>query len=77
MTRSSSDAFYIGALGSLRTQEKRRRRLLDRGYDERRLSRIHGPVGLDIGAKTPEQIAISILAEIVAVRNGRAARASL
>jgi len=73
----SSDAFYIGALGSLRTQEKRRRRLLDRGYDERRLSRIHGPVGLDIGAKTPEQIAISILAEIVAVRNGRAARASL
>lgn len=65
-----SPAFYIGALGSLRTQEKRRTRLRELGFDEASLSRIHGPVGLEIGGSTPEQVALSILAEVVAVMNG-------
>lgn len=65
-----SDAFYIGALGSARTQEKRRRRLGERGFSESDISRINGPVGLEIGSSTPEQIALAILAEIVAVMNG-------
>ncbi len=67
----SSGAFYIGALGSARTQEKRRKRLGGLGFDEKALARIHGPVGLEIGSSTPEQIALSILAEVVAVMNGR------
>ena len=65
----SSPAFYVGALGSKTTQAKRRERLLAEGLTEEQLNRLHGPIGLEIGAGTPEEIAISIMAEIVAARN--------
>src|SRR6266545_6649766 len=68
----ATDAFYIGALGSRRNQEKRRERLLESGVSEDALERIHGPAGLDLGAHTPAETALSILAEILAVRAGRA-----
>jgi xanthine dehydrogenase accessory factor len=64
-----SPAFYVGALGSKTTQAKRRQRLLEDGMTEEQLDRLHGPIGLDIGAGTPEEIAMSIMAEIVAARN--------
>jgi xanthine dehydrogenase accessory factor len=64
-----SPAFYVGALGSKTTQSKRCQRLLEDGLTEEQLNRLHGPIGLEIGAGTPEEIAISIMAEIVAARN--------
>jgi len=64
-----SKAFYVGALGSRRTQEKRRQRLLEAGLDERALSRLHAPIGLPIGGRSPGEIALSIMAQIVAERN--------
>ncbi|GAB4577946.1 MAG: XdhC family protein [Anaerolineales bacterium] len=64
-----SPAFYVGALGSQNTQTKRRARLLEAGLTETHLNRLHGPIGLRIGAKTPEEIALSIMAEIVASKN--------
>jgi xanthine dehydrogenase accessory factor len=67
----ATDAFYIGALGSRRNQEKRRERLLEAGMSDEALERIHGPAGLDVGAHTPAETALSILAEILAVRAGR------
>ncbi len=67
----ASDAFYVGALGSRRNQERRRELLLEAGVDESAVERISGPAGLDIGAHTPAETALSILAEIMAVRAGR------
>jgi xanthine dehydrogenase accessory factor len=66
-----TEAFYIGALGSRRNQERRRERLLEAGVEESALERIMGPCGLDIGADTQEETALSILAEILAVRGQR------
>ncbi|MGE5224404.1 MAG: XdhC family protein [Omnitrophica WOR_2 bacterium] len=64
----SSPAYYVGALGSKSTQAKRRARLLEAGLSKTQVDRLHGPIGLDIGANNPEEIALSILAEIVAAR---------
>ncbi len=64
----SSDAFYVGALGSKKTQAARRERLRAQGHGHAALARLHGPVGLAIGAVGPEEIALSIVAELVAVR---------
>jgi xanthine dehydrogenase accessory factor len=61
----SSPAFYVGALGSRGTQVKRRARLMEAGLTEAHLSRLHAPIGLDIEAGTPEEIALSIMAEVV------------
>ena len=66
-----SEATYIGFLGSKKTQVDRRATLLESGFSETELARIHGPVGLNIGGKEPALIALSILAEAVAVRHRR------
>ncbi len=65
-----SDAFYVGALGSRRNQETRKQRLSEHfGLSQAELARLHGPVGLRIGSKTPAEMAISVLAEIIQVKN--------
>jgi len=66
-----TDAGYIGAVGSRKTNEERRDRLLATGAKPEQLDRVHGPIGLNIGGKSPEEMAISILAEVIAVRNNR------
>lgn len=70
----SSSAFYVGALGSKRTQKNRRRRLLESGLAREQMARLYGPIGLDLGGRSPEEIALSIMAEIVAARSGKNAR---
>ena len=65
------DAFYIGAIGSRRTQERRRELLVEQGLTDDEIDRISGPTGLDVCAETPAETAVSILAEILAVRAGR------
>ncbi len=67
-----SDAFYVGALGSRKTHAARLGRLRELGHDEAALARIRGPVGLNIEAVTAPEIALSIMAELVAVRRGAA-----
>jgi xanthine dehydrogenase accessory factor len=67
----ATDAFYIGALGSRRNQERRRERLLEAGVSADELERVSGPSGLDIGADTPAETALSILGEILATRARR------
>ncbi|MBT4932158.1 MAG: XdhC family protein [Rhodospirillaceae bacterium] len=66
-----SDAYYIGCLGSRKTHAARLQRLRSQGFAEVDFERLHGPVGLDIGGKSPGEIAVSILAEIIAVGNGK------
>ena len=66
-----SESPYVGAMGSRRAQAQRRERLLAAGLEEELLERIAAPIGLDLGALTPEETALSIMAEVVAVRNGR------
>jgi xanthine dehydrogenase accessory factor len=67
-----SPAMFVGAMGSRRTQDRRRLRLMEeRGLDEEQLGRLSGPIGLDLGARTAMETAMSILGEIVAVVHGR------
>jgi xanthine dehydrogenase accessory factor len=69
MEALTTEAFYVGALGSKKTTEARLQRLRMLGLAEQQLARLHAPVGLSIGSKTPAEIAISILAELTALRN--------
>lgn len=62
---------YIGALGSSRTHAKRAAALAEEGFSEAEIGRIHAPIGLDLGGRRPEEIAVSVIAEIVAVTHGR------
>lgn len=63
---------YVGAIGSRKTGEERTERLLRQGLSEEQVARIHGPIGLNLGGKSPEEMALAIMAEIVAVRYGKA-----
>jgi len=69
-----SAAFYVGALGGKASQEKRRKRLVADGLAEAHLARLHAPVGLDLGGRSPEEIALSVMAQVVAARHGRSGR---
>ena len=70
----SSDAFYVGALGSKKTHAKRVERLMQEGVPRADLDRIHAPIGLDIGAQGAAEIAVSVIAEITAVQRGKSGR---
>jgi xanthine dehydrogenase accessory factor len=70
MEALKSNAFYVGAIGSRSNNAKRRERLKEFDLNDAQLARLHGPIGLYIGSKTPSEIAISILAELTAVKNG-------
>jgi xanthine dehydrogenase accessory factor len=67
----SHEVGYIGAIGSRKTGEERSERLRKQGITDEQLARLHGPIGLDIGAKVPEEIALAIMGEIVATRYGK------
>jgi xanthine dehydrogenase accessory factor len=69
----ATDVGYLGAMGSRRTHTDRTVRLVEAGVDEAGLARVMGPIGLDIGARTPEETAVAICAEIIATRTGRTA----
>ncbi|MDP6493440.1 MAG: XdhC/CoxI family protein [Acidimicrobiales bacterium] len=66
---------YIGVMGSRRTHENRLERLREAGVDDEGIARLYSPIGIDIGARTPEETAVSIVAEIIALRTGRSAQA--
>jgi xanthine dehydrogenase accessory factor len=66
-----SDVFYVGALGSKRTHAKRKDRLSEAGITEEQFARVHGPIGLNIGARSPAEIAVSILGQIIEARARR------
>ena len=68
------NARYVGAIGAKRTQERRRGALLEQGFSEADLTRIHAAAGLDLGGRNPAQVALAIAAEIVAVTSGGLAR---
>lgn len=70
MEALKSEAFYVGAIGSRSNDQKRRERLLEFDLTPEQLSKLHGPIGIYIGSKTPSEIAISILSELTAVKNG-------
>ena len=70
MEALKSSAFYVGALGSKKNTQKRKERLLEFDLSPKEVERLHGPVGLYIGALTPPEIAVSILAEVIAVKYG-------
>ena len=70
-----AECFYIGALGSRKTQARRRERMVEAGFAPADLERVHGPIGLDIGAVSPAEIAVSILGEIICARRKKPARA--
>jgi len=74
LTALRSPARYVGLLGSKRTRANRLEALRGEGCSDEEIGRMHAPIGLDIGGRSPEEIAVSILAEIVAVRNGIRAR---
>jgi xanthine dehydrogenase accessory factor len=65
----TSPAFYIGALGSQKTQADRRTRLQGAGILPAELDKLHGPIGLDLGARSPGEIALAIMAEVIQVKN--------
>ena len=65
-----SPAFYVGAIGSKKNNDARRERLAEFDLSDEEIARLHGPVGLNIGSKTPPEIAVAILAEMTAVRHG-------
>jgi xanthine dehydrogenase accessory factor len=74
MEALKSSCFYVGALGSRGNTAKRKERLKLFDLSDAQLDRLHGPIGLDIGSRTPAEIAVSILAEIIAVKNDVALR---
>ena len=66
----NTPAAYIGLIGSRRRWEITRKQLIDAGIDEELLARVHSPIGLELNAQTPKEIAVSILAEILMLRDG-------
>jgi xanthine dehydrogenase accessory factor len=66
-----SDARYIGAIGSTKTQRERRERLKAAGISDEQLARLQGPIGLDLGAQSPEEIGVAVLAQMIAAKNGK------
>ncbi|MFA9461708.1 XdhC family protein [Thiohalorhabdus sp. Cl-TMA] len=72
----STSAFYVGALGSKRNNDRRRERLAGLGLDRSAVDRLRGPMGLPIGSRTPPEIAVSVMAEVTAIRNDRDHRAA-
>jgi xanthine dehydrogenase accessory factor len=76
MAALATDVGYLGAMGSRRTHDQRVQRLREEGVDDGGIARIRAPIGLDLGARTPEETAISICAEIIALRTGRVTNVS-
>jgi xanthine dehydrogenase accessory factor len=69
-----SPAVYIGAIGSKKTQAARRERLKSQGFNETDIARVHGPIGLDLGGRSPAETALAIMAQVTAVRYGTEGR---